>query len=250
MFDIPQPNLRASILTTIVLIGIIAGIFLSNHVPFLDPVSLLIVVGGTLISGSIGYEFPSIIKALKEAYRSKSHDQMQIAERIAYFSNLSHIVRHKGNIALEKFASQEDEPLMKKGLQLVADGTPQDELRHILSTDISVLKAQKASSVEILHYLASIAPAVGLIGTVIGLIMMLGNIEDSSQLGNGMSIALFTTLYGAVMSYLILQPLAAKLEKKLKDEEMLQHLTIEGILALSKGINPQLMQERLEAFAG
>jgi chemotaxis protein MotA len=250
MFDILQLNLRASILTALLLL-FTAGIFiLSNYVAFIDPFSLLIVFGGTLLSGSISYELPSIVRAVREAYYSRPVDQMQIVERVAYFSNLSHIVRQKGNIALEKFAHQEDEPLMKKGLQLVADGTDTEELRHMLNTDVSILKTQKTASVEILFYLASVAPAAGLIGTVTGLIFMLSDVENTAQLSTGMSLALLTTLYGAVLSYLVLQPLGTRLEKQIKGEEMLNQLSVEGIIALSKGSNPQLMQERLEAFAG
>jgi chemotaxis protein MotA len=250
MFDALQPRLRASILTAVITISAAGLFFLSNYVAFIDPFSLLIVLGGTLLSGSISYELPSIIKAFREAYQSKSVDQMQIAERVAYFSNLSFIVRQKGNVALEKFAQQEEEPLMKKGLQLIADGTELNELRHILKTDASLFKTQRYASVDILFYLASIAPAAGLIGTVTGLVFMLSDIENTSQLSTGMSLALLTTLYGAVLSYLILQPLGTRLEKQIKGEEMLHQLSIEGMIALSKGTNPQLMQERLEAFAG
>jgi chemotaxis protein MotA len=241
---------RASFLTIFLLAAGILILILGNNLTFIDPFSLLIVVGGTMLSCSISYEFPLMTQAIREACRRNNPEQLMIAERVAYFSNLSQIVRHKGHVSLEKFALQEDDPLMKKGLQLVADSTPVDDLHHILKTDISILKSQKSTSVEILFYLASVAPAAGLIGTVTGLVLMLSDIENSAQLGSGMSLALLTTLYGAILSYLVFQPLGTRLEKRLKDDEMLNKLSVEGILALAKGTNPQLMQERLEAFAG
>jgi chemotaxis protein MotA len=249
MSYIPFPGFRASLLTGVILISLSGTILISEYIPFLDPFSLIIVLGGTLLSGIISFEANSITKAFNEAYHSKALNSFITTERLAYFSNLSQIARQKGNMALEKFARQEEDPILRKGLQMVADGTPVEEIRYLLNMDITVSKAQKTESVDILFYLASIAPAAGLIGTVTGLIFMLSQIENSSQLSSGMSLALLTTLYGAILSYLVLQPLATKLQKHIKDDEMLQILTLEGILALAKGINPQLMQERLEAFA-
>lgn len=249
MINIQRLNNSNIFLTLVSGIVILTIILLSEYIPFLDPFSLFLVIGGTLVSGCIAYNFDSIISSIKTSYYCTPLNQIEFENRIAYFSTLSQIVRHKGNIALEKFASNEEEPLMKKGLQLLADGAPHEELKHLLSNDISVIRAQKESSIEILHYLASVAPAAGLIGTIAGLIIMLGDIENSSQLSSGMSLALLTTLYGAILSNLVLQPLATKLDKKLKDEEMLHRLSLEGILALSKGLNPQLMHERLEAFS-
>lgn len=241
---------RGNLLTVAMAFCIVPLSLFTDYLSFLDPTSVLIVFGGTFISGIISYDPPSISKALKESWQRSDIDQLYIAERVAFFSDLSQVMKRNGIFVLEKYAHQEEDPLLRKGLQLVADGSPIDEIRHILQTDTHVNKSQKTTSVEILFYLASVAPAAGLIGTVIGLIFMLADVENSSQLSSGMSIALLTTLYGAVLSYLVLQPLATRLEKRIKDEEMLQRLSIEGILALSKGTNPQLMQERLEAFAG
>jgi chemotaxis protein MotA len=131
----------------------------------------------------------------------------------------------------------------------VADACPSEEIRYSLNLDIRIFKEQRRASVDVLTFLASVAPAAGLIGTVIGLILMLSDIESSADLGSGMSLALLTTLYGAMLSYLLLQPLATRLEKSLRDIDMLHSLTLEGIMALSKGINPSLVQEHLEAFA-
>lgn len=224
------------------------GIF-SEHIPFLDIGSLLLVFGGTLLSGVVAFNSQNILTAFNDAFQTRALHPLAMNERVALFSEFAQIARSKSIIALEIYAQREEEPLLRKGLQLVADGTTIEEIRYALKLDISILNEQRKKSIDIIYYLASIAPAAGLIGTVIGLIMMLSQIENSSELSSGMSLALLTTLYGAILSYLVLQPLGTKLEKNSKDLEMMETLTLEGILALASGVNPQLVQERLESFA-
>ncbi|HMO18397.1 MAG TPA: MotA/TolQ/ExbB proton channel family protein [Oligoflexia bacterium] len=246
---IRHPNLTVSPLTGAITGLVTVTLLLSADIPFIDPASLILVMGGTLTAGIVAFEYQLITKAIREAVSVKSLRPFTLTERVHFFAETSQILRSKGNIALEQIASEQNDPLLRKGLQLVADGYPESEIRYALSLDIRILKDQRRTSVDVLNFLASVAPAAGLIGTVIGLILMLSNIGSSSELGNGMSLALLTTLYGAILSYLVLQPLATRLDKSSQNIELLHNLTLEGVMTLSKGVNPILVQEHLEAFA-
>lgn len=216
---------------------------------FFDVPSLLIVCGGTLLAGAVSYSFEEVIAAIKEAVGSKKIHSYEYISKIEYFAELAVIKRTQGDFSLENYARVESDPMIKKGLQLIADGISPEEIRQVLTLDYRIKFEKSKYSVKILSQLASVAPAAGLIGTVIGLVQMLGNLQNAQDLSNGLSVALLTTLYGAVISYLCLQPLATKLEDHLESEGILLDLIVEGIVSIASGHGPQILKERLEAFA-
>ncbi len=216
---------------------------------FLDPLSILIVVGGTCLAGLVSYDLEDLKFAISESLHSKKVDSREFDHRIEYFAELASIKKVKGDVSMEDFAKAEYDSMIKKGLQLIADGVSVDEIRKYLIIDYRIILEKKRYSIKILNQLAAVAPAAGLIGTVVGLIQMLSMVNNSSELSHGLSVSLLTTLYGAVLSYLFLQPLANKLESHIEGEDMLLDLTVEGVVAIASGYAPQLLRERLESFA-
>lgn len=231
--------------------GILALVYLTvgTDFRFFDLLSVVIVLGGTALAGLVSYSFDELNTAVKDSIHSRKIDPREFSERINYFAELALIKRTKGDFSLENYARSEYDPMIKKGLQLIADGVRVEELRQALNLDYRLLLEKRRSSIKILNQLAAIAPASGLIGTVIGLVQMLGQINNSAELSHGLSVALLTTLYGAVLSYLILQPLANKLEDHIEGEDMLLDLTVEGLVSIGAGYAPQLLKERLESYA-
>lgn len=216
---------------------------------FLDVTSFLIVFGGTLLAGIVSFSLEEVLASIREAIYSKKLHPYEYIAKIDYFAELAVIKRTKGDFSLENYAKVEVDPMIKKGLQLIADGVAASEIRQVLTLDYRVKLEKSRYSIKILSHLASVAPAAGLIGTVVGLVQMLGNLNSSQDLSNGLSVALLTTLYGAVASYIVLQPLATKLEDHVESEGTLLDLTVEGLVSIASGHPPQIVKERLEAFA-
>ena len=242
-------NLQVKYLAAATLV--ILGVYFSfaGDFRFFDLPSVFIVFGGTFLAGIVSSDFDQMSAALQDSIYSKKPDAIEFLSRIHFFAEMATVKRARGEFSLEAFAQTAKDPMIKKGLQLIADGVTVEELKHVLTLDYRLLLEKRRNSVKLLNQLAAVAPAAGLIGTVIGLVQMLGQLNNSSELTQGLSIALLTTLYGAIISYLILQPLANKLESHIESEDMLLDLTVEGLISVALGFNPQLLKERLESFA-
>ena len=121
-------------------------------------------------------------------------------------------------------------------------------IQEILETEVSYLSERHATGAEIVAVLGTLAPAMGMIGTVIGLIQMLQTMSDPASIGPAMSVALLTTLYGAILANLVFNPLSGKLKTRSKEELLLREMIMEGILSISKGENPRIIEEKLNSF--
>ena len=137
---------------------------------------------------------------------------------------------------------------MTQGIQLAVDGQELSAIEAILSTEIDYLRERHRQGADIFQTLATFAPALGLIGTLIGLVQMLQNMDDPASIGPAMAVALLTTFYGAVLANLIFAPVAGKLRNRSAEETQLREMTVEGILALASGDNPRLVEQKLKAF--
>jgi len=165
--------------------------------------------------------------------------------RVVEFSNLA---RREGLLSLEEKLDEIDDVFMVKGLRLVIDGFPAETVRDIMVIEIDSLSNRHAAGKDVLEALGGFSPAMGMIGTLIGLVAMLNNLDDPSGIGVGMAIALLTTFYGAVLANTIFLPLARKLETRAKQEASVRELMIEGILSIQAGDKPALVKEKLRSF--
>ena len=238
------------------LIGVIAGLGLiffsifngSGASTFLEINSILIVMGGTLSATFINFQLKDVLGVfgvVKHAFRNQEPVFHHILEDIV---RISIVARREGILAIENEADKLDDEFMKKGLLLAVDGLEPDTIQSILESELDGLEDRHTRGQQIMKGMGAYAPAFGMIGTLIGLIQMLQTLDDPSQIGVGMAVALVTTFYGAFLSNLIFLPIAGKLETLSSAEIAQRQMIIEGILSIQGGENPRVIEQKLNTF--
>ncbi len=234
-------------ITGVVLIG--GAVFLGgNVIIFLSVQSIMIVLGGTLAGTMVSYsinELKRIPGLLSVAFQDQTLKSNEIIEILV---DLAEKARREGLLALEKDVMGIDDSYLHQGIQLVVDGTDPELVRNIMETKLTFLEERHQKGRSIFSTMGQLAPAFGMIGTLIGLIQMLSKLDDPSQLGSGMAVALITTLYGALLANLFFIPIAEKLKVRSEEEILLKEVIIEGILSIQAGENPRIVREKLNAF--
>jgi chemotaxis protein MotA len=225
--------------------GMAAG---GNIGAYVDFPSILITVGGT--TGAIIVSYPAdILKtlggAVKRAFISNDPNLLAMVQTIVSFAEKA---RREGLLALEGDVAELTDEFLKKSIQLVVDGTDPELVKAILDTEIGIMEDRHSANKAIFDSVAELAPAYGMIGTLIGLIAMLGNLADVSALGPGMAVALITTMYGSMMANMFAIPISKKLAARSSKEIVSMELMVEGILAIQAGENPRIVEEKLKVF--
>jgi chemotaxis protein MotA len=169
-------------------------------------------------------------------------------DRISYLVDLSRRVKEQGVLILEQEASLTADPFLRLGLELTVDGQAPDEIARILQREMRTSNDQAWRSVQVWETMGNFAPAMGLIGTLIGLIHMLGSLQDASAVGPAMSLALVATLYGSVAANLFFFPLSGKLRVVAQEREFSKDITLEGLLSVARLENPLMLEQRLQSF--
>ncbi|MGI6552521.1 MAG: motility protein A [Clostridia bacterium] len=236
--------------------GIIAGTFLivfsiaqGGHAGmFWNLPSVMITVGGSTAALLIHYDIQQVKNVLKTTKQAFTTQLMDPRELIAMFSELARKARREGLLALEDDMDRLDDPFFQKGVQMMVDALDPELIRDILETDIEYMRQRHETGAGVFRTWGALSPAFGMIGTLIGLIQMLAHLEDPSSLGPGMSVALITTFYGAIMANLVFIPLAGKLELRSQEEVLLKSIILEGIISIQSGMNPRILEEKLKSF--
>jgi chemotaxis protein MotA len=230
------------------LFGIVYNGGMSGLLSFVDPASLLIVIGGLLSGLLVSFSLKDIKQMIKVMRQSFSSDERKLQDLIDTFVHLSGKARREGLLSLEMEIDQVEDRFLRKGMLLAIDGTDPDVIQDILLAEIAAMEERHRKGRAILEKAGDYAPAWGMIGTLIGLVLMLKNLNDPSTLGPNMAIALLTTLYGSLLANLVFIPIAAKLELKTEKEAFLKQIIVEGVIGVQSGQNPNLLQEKLSAF--
>lgn len=229
----------------LVVAAILSG---SSLIIFISVPSFLIVIGGTLGAAMVNYPLGyviGVIGVIKNTFFSSLDSPVEIIERFKDYANRA---RREGILSLEPLIKEIDDEYMKKGLQLTVDGLEPQTIQEILETEVSYLAERHATGADVVAVLGTLAPAMGMIGTVIGLVQMLQTMSDPSTIGPAMAVALLTTLYGAILANLVFNPMAGKLKARSKEEVLLREMIMEGILSISKGENPRIIEEKLNSY--
>lgn len=216
--------------------------------PFWDLQSLLITVGGSMGAVIISFsseQLKSIPKMIRIAFQSEEKDPLDIIDGMI---DLAEKARREGLLALEDSLSRTDDPFLHRGIQLIVDGTDPELVRDILETDLAYIEDRHRTGKSMFDTMTAYAPAFGMIGTLIGLILMLRTLDEPSTIGPSMAVALITTLYGVVMANLVTGPIATKLAVKSAEEICLREMMLEGILSIQSGENPRIVEEKLMGF--
>ncbi len=239
------------------LIGLIMGFLMlvygiiSNHadiMTYLNFPSAIITFGGALFATMLSYsmqDFLNSMKGIKLIFKTSS---MNTSEMIKSIIDLSNVARKEGLLSLEEAAADLDEPFLKKGILLIVDGTDPDLVRGIMETELVSIEARHKTVISFWEALASMGPAWGMIGTLVGLVNMLNNMSDPSRIGGDMAVALITTLYGSVLANRLCTRVAGKLKAQNAQEMQLKEIMVEGLLSIQAGENPRVIEEKLKSF--
>ncbi|WP_405102604.1 flagellar motor protein MotP [Oceanobacillus sp. FSL H7-0719] len=215
---------------------------------FLDIASIFIVIGGVIGSMLITFKMEQIKLAGRIIKETMYKNDMKLPELIRLFVRLSEVARREGILALENELDEIDDPYIKKGLLLLVDGIEPEVIKDIMEAEITAMEDRHYQGRILLEKAGEYAPSWGMIGTLVGLILMLNKLSDPATLGPSMAVALITTLYGTVLANLVFLPMASKLEGKTEEEIFTKQIIIEGIIGVQSGQNPRLLEEKLSAF--
>jgi chemotaxis protein MotA len=215
---------------------------------FVDAPSLMVVFGGTCAAVMICFPLRNIrgfIHAFRQVFFNRSPHFAKIVRDIVA---LAEIARQDGMLALEKRITSLTHPFLVRAIQMAVDGTRPEILEDVLRTEIEALAARQKNDRSLIEQLGRFAPAFGMIGTLVGLIVMLGNLGSPESFAPGMAMALITTLYGAIIANLFCLPFAEKLQFLSRQERMSMEIMVRGILAIQAGDNPRVIEHRLNSF--
>lgn len=215
---------------------------------FLDIASLFIVIGGLIASLMINFKFEQIRLAKNVIRESFYKNNLRLSTLIQLFIHLSERARREGILALENELDDVEDEFLKKGIMLAVDGIEPEIIHEIMNAEIAAMEERHYKGRVIIEKAGEYAPAWGMIGTLIGLVLMLGSLQDPSTLGPNMAVALITTLYGTVLANLVFIPMASKLENKTEEEVFIKQIIIEGVIGVQSGQNPRILEEKLSAF--
>lgn len=228
------------------------GVFSSGGIAGLgsmfDLPSVIITFGGSIAGTLESYKLPDFIGGLKSITLIFKNEQQDPAGVIKNIIELSNTARKEGLLALEEAANGIEDDFLKKGIMLVVDGTDPELVRGIMETDLTCIEARHKKNIAFWEKWGELGPAWGMIGTLIGLILMLKDMNDPSSIGPKMAVALVTTLYGSLIANWLCMPIATKLGVNNDAEMMMKEITVEGILSIQAGENPRVIEEKLKSF--
>lgn len=226
---------------------VVAAILTGGSAPlFVNVPSILIVIGGTFLVVMVKFSLGQFLGAFRvagRAFANKPHDPEKLIKEIV---DLANIGRKEGLLALEK--ADVSEPFLKEGIRMLIDGNSQEVVQTVMHKDMQQTLDRHSWGEKVFRAAGDVAPAMGMIGTLIGLVQMLSNMSDPKAIGPAMAVALLTTLYGAVLANMIALPIADKLNLRKSNEKTIHAMCIDGTLAIQAGQNPRIIESMLKAY--
>ncbi|PHS12664.1 MAG: flagellar motor protein PomA [Kangiella sp.] len=237
--------------TLVGLLGAIAMVVMAmvlggSIITFIDAPSILIVVVGTHFVVMMTYSLSDFLAASKAGMKVLTFKSVNNEELITQIVELADMARKSGLLALEGATIEQD--FLKKGIGLLVDGHDGDVVRGILEKDVTMASTRHKHAATLFKAMADVAPAMGMIGTLVGLVAMLSNMDDPKSIGPAMAVALLTTLYGAIMANMVGIPIAAKLGFRDDEEKVTKSLMIDGLLGIQAGQNPRVIEQVLHGY--
>jgi len=214
----------------------------------IQPTAFIIVEGGTVATVFVAFPLPTLIQALKDlkkVFLPPKDDPEGVIKNII---NYAAKARRNGLISLEQEAQTVKDPFTKKGISLVVDGIDPQKLRETMEIELASIKEHGKGGAEVFEAAGGFAPTIGIIGAVLGLIHVMGNLSDSSKLGEGIAVAFVATIYGLMTANIICIPFGTKLKHRLKEELLQKEMVIEGLIAIQNGENPHFIEQKLRAY--
>ena len=216
---------------------------------FINLPAIFIVLGGTFGVTTACFSLRDMSSALRIVAQTVFHRSRDPSGAAIHVLQLAQIARYRGALALQAhIENMETERMLFRGLTMVVDGTPGDEIERIMQHELQSTAQRHARSANVLRKAAEISPAMGLIGTLVGLIQMLGNLEDPSTIGPSMAVALLTTFYGAILANMVFTPLASKLERNSSEETLINRLYVMASASIGRQENPRRLEMLLNTI--
>ncbi|PID77971.1 MAG: motility protein A [Deltaproteobacteria bacterium] len=215
---------------------------------FINIPSIIIVVGGTIAAAMVGYPLPDFLKLIKASMRIfifKLEDPQTLIDKLIEISSKA---RKGGLLSIEGEIGSIDDPYFASALQMTVDGVKTSDIAQVMQKKISMVQQENQIGVGIFSSLGAYAPAFGMVGTLIGLIQMLANLDDPSSIGPKMAVAMITTFYGAILANLFFLPMSDKLKLRNEQETTNMDLLFEGVISIREGEHPRLMEEKLKVY--
>lgn len=228
-----------------VVIGIVFG---GNPLALVDPASIMIVLVGTVGVTVLCFPLARVLKLHKVMLKAFFFQQHDIVEIILDLVKYAELARREGILSLENLVDEMRDPFIVRGIKMAVDGTDPELIKQVMETELEALMDRHAQGKQIFDAIAKYAPAFGMIGTLLGLIFMLGSMSDPSSIGPSMAVALITTLYGAMIANLFAGPIGDKLLARDIEEVQVKTIIIAGVMAIQSGDNPRVVQSKLATY--
>jgi chemotaxis protein MotA len=233
------------------IIGLLAGFVLiiaamsmgGTPLSFVDLPSVIIVLGGTAAMTVVSFTFNELKDAPRAIWHMITHPRADPAYAAETVLRLADRARKDGVLNLEHVSrSLSDDPFLHRAIRLVADGANPEDAEKLLKTETFAISTMHMNSINILRRAAEVAPAMGLIGTLVGLVQMLGSLDDPSTIGPAMAVALLTTFYGAMLAHMLFLPLASRAERSAREEALLNSVYTIGAAGIGRRDNPRHLE--------
>jgi len=215
---------------------------------FISPGSAMIVIGGAIASVIISSPLARFLKTGKFFSKALMHKEQSAQKLITDLVGFAEIARRDGILSLESAAKDAEDPFIVQGIQMAVDGTDPDLIEAIMNNELEAIAERHDQGRAIFELLGKYAPAYGMIGTLVGLVVMLMNMDDPSSIGPAMAIALLTTLYGSMLANMFAMPIADKLGVRNDEELMMKTIIIKGVMSIQSGDNPRIVEQKLKTF--
>ncbi len=234
----------------IAVVAILASMILGggNPVGLIDAPSILVVFGGTIGAISASFPLAKVLKAHKIIFKAVFAKKVDAAETIRDLVNYAEVARREGILSLENLIPEMKDEFIVRGVKMAVDGADPELIQTILDTELEALMERHTVGKQVVETIGRFAPAFGMIGTLMGLISMLSNMDDPSAIGPGMAVALITTLYGALIANIFAGPIAEKLGARDAEEVMIKTLVVTGVMSIQSGDNPRVVESKLMTF--
>jgi chemotaxis protein MotA len=216
---------------------------------FVDAPAMLIVLGGSFMTTTISFSLSEVIQAQKVMLKAVVYRNREPARAAMQMIGLADIARKQGTLALENREREfRGEPFLARAMRLVVDGTPGEEVERMMLRELEATMQRHDRATGVLRRAGEVAPAMGLIGTLVGLVQMLGNLEDPATIGPAMAVALLTTFYGAVLAHMVFLPVANKLERNSNVEAMVNQVYAQGAASSARQENPRRLEAQINTI--
>jgi chemotaxis protein MotA len=230
--------------------GITTGLLLEGGKvsQILQPTAALIVAGGTVGAVLLQYPLSTVSTAVRGLHSILFEPRSRARDEIDRLTKLAQKARRDGIISLDAELSNIADPFMRRALMLAVDGTESSELRAIMQLELDASAEAEDELPRVYESLGGFAPTIGIIGAVLGLIQVMQHLDKIDEVGRGIAVAFVATIYGVGFANLVALPIAGKLRHRLRFRQILRELTLEGVVSILEGINPRMLEAKLNGF--